>query len=460
MKRLALALIVGFLHAGSLLAVCKTEGCRQAVAWKDGYTAIILNDDIAYDDYFAVLEAVKANKGVVAIETDRVFLGWVPAGTAGNIRAIRGVRAVLYGAVARPDDLVQNLQARPALEFFNRLMRGEFEDEIEAGLANPGPPLNGCVVDRRAATHIQILGIGAPGDAADDTPAPAHRRRSKAVTPSFWFRTPYQNPDMRGRVTVQVFRMDSDGRTDPNTYTWTTTDFNYASDQVYSAFTFWVNEATNRGITLSFRIMIEDPLSHYSRRIVPTSTRYEPITHNSTDDYLWVNDALWYKGYDSSVVTAENVYSQNEAFNAARKSYYGPFDRSFSVYVVYNPSPAPSTFADGYRAYAMYDGPFTMTMWNSGGWGPSNLGLVITHETGHIFWACDEYYDAPSNTGCFTCLHCLYNVGPRNQVATPWITNANCDNPNATSCDLTRANCMMRNMYSVLCSHTPGQVGW
>lgn len=94
-------------------------------------------------------------------------------------------------------------------------------------------------------------------------------------------------------------------------------------------------------------------------------------------------------------------------------------------------------------------------MWNSGGWGPENLGRVVTHEAGHIFWTCDEYYE-----GCSTCNHCLFNVGPRNQQQTPWIRNANCDGSTEAACDIPRVSCMMKDLAPGLCSHTPGQVGW
>lgn len=262
---------------------------------------------------------------------------------------------------------------------------------------------------------------------------------------------------MRGRVTVQLFRLDSDGLHDPNLYSWTSADYSYSTNQVMGAFTFWVNEATNRNIPLSFRVNICDPVSRYTRSYAPSTTHYEPITHGWSDDYLWVNDALYWKNYAATTVTPENVYQRNEDFNRAQKTdpVYGPFDGSFSVYVVYNPPPAPSTFADGYRAYAMVDGPFVMLMWNSAGWQPQNLGRVLTHETGHIFWACDEYYDAPSATGCTGCGPCWGNAGPR-----PWAVNANCGNVNAVSCDSPTTDCIMKSNNYVLCPRTPAQIGW
>src|SRR5947209_5335811 len=102
MRKAAVALIICLLiNAGSLYAACKSEACKQATAWKTGYTAIILDDNISRADYFAVLDAVKANNGVVGIEAEHVLLGWVPIRVAGKIRGTRGVRSVLYEAVSR-----------------------------------------------------------------------------------------------------------------------------------------------------------------------------------------------------------------------------------------------------------------------------------------------------------------------------------------------------------------------
>ncbi len=477
MRKATLALIICLtILTGPLYAVCKSEACKQATAWKNGYTAIVLDDNISRADYFAVLDVVKANKGAVAIEAERVLLGWIPITSAGRIRAARGVSAVLYEAVQRPADLVHRDEALAALSFFNKVRTGEFEDRIEAGLAVEGQPLVGCVARERTSTpaHAQSILSVLQDTLAEETGImqtsevnltngenPGKVLKLPGTVSPKWgdFQTPYRNTQMRGRITVQLFRLDSDGSIDPNLYTWSNTDLGTSRDQVYSAFTFWVDQATARGVTLSFRVETEDPFNRLTRSIYPTPTHYEPITHGIVDDYKWINDALAPIGYGASPVTAENVYTQNEAYNLAKQAdpVYGPFDGSFTLYIGYNPYPASDLFTDGTPAYAGFrGGPYVMANWNSGGWGPDNLGRVITHETGHIFWACDEHL-----SGCFTCYMCAYNVDPRNQIQTPWVTNANCENPSSTgTCDVPLTTCMMKlNSYN-LCPHTPGQIGW
>jgi hypothetical protein len=462
------------LHSRSLIASCKIQACKDAVAWKNGYTAIILADDIAEKEYLTVLAAVKANGGVVAIEAERVFLGWIPRPVGAKIRSLSGVQEVVYAPVPHPADLVRRPDPLSALEFFNRVLTGAYEDSLEAGLAISGEPLTGDAILLTASPAPQSLSLNTTAQSHTDGDTnrnqPTDARQSITTPPnavgrgkpSWFFPTPYQNPDMRGRVTVQLFRPDSDGTVDPNLYSWTDSDWNLALDQVYGSFTFWVSQAAARSITLSFGVRRMDLFSRFCRCWVPVPTKYEPITHRSTDDYLWVNDALAPFGYGASPVTLDNVYAKNVAFNNYKKTdEYGGFDRSFSVYIIYNPGSAPSTFANGTRAYTIFDGPFVMMMWNSAGFGPNNIGRVLTHETGHIFWACDEYYDSASHTGCFNCDPCFYNVGPRNQVATPWITNGNCDYPSSSpTCDIPRVDCIMRTNGYAICPHTPGQIGW
>jgi hypothetical protein len=470
MRKASLALIICIsVRVQTLYAVCKTDACKQATAWKNGYTAIVLDDNISRADYFAVLDAIKANKGVVAIEAERVLLGWLPTAKAGKIRAVPGVSAVLYEAVPHPEDLAHRDEPLAALSFFNRVRTGAYEDTVEAGLAVHREPLTGCIRSRPTSTQAQTRAFGTSSSDGRATYNGIAGKIDQAVTngdnlipdrllpgivvPQWGGRTPFHNPAMRGRITVQLFRLDSDGSIDHNDFTWTDADFQTAHDQVYSAYTFWVDQANLRGITLSFRVLTVDPLSRRTRTIVPTPIHYEPINRPQTDGYLWINDALAFNGYGASPVTFTNVLDQNEAFNDAKAAdpLYGPFDGSFSVYIVYNPFGAPSVFRGGGGSYAETDGPYAVALWNDQGSGPANLYNVVSHESGHIFWACDEYAG-----GCNSCDICVFGSNPR-----PWATNGNCADLNATgSCTRPSTDCMMKYESHTLCPFTPAQIGW
>ncbi len=475
MKKTFLSFLLFVIAAESVEAACKTEACRRAMAWKSDYAAIVLDEDIPRDGYFAVLGAMKSNGGVVAIEAEQVLLGWLPSSTAPKIRTTPGVRAVLYRSAATISDLVRSEESRSALRFFNRVVTGEYEDDVEAGLARHGQPLNGCARWWRGQEAF-AQAVSATPD-AEETPCSTSAKSrslaigdkskgfeiSRVVQPNFWYEEPWQNPDMRGRVAVHLFRLDSDGTVDQNEFTWTWDDFVYARDQVYGAFTFWANEAAIRNIQLSFSIFVMDPFSHYTRSTVPTRTKYEPIRHDSwTDDYLWMNDALSAHGYGTvlgpdPLTNQRNVYTQNDAFNLARRSdpSYGPFDRSFTIYVVYNPPPAPSRFLNNRSGYGLVDGPAVLVMWNTDDWFPQNLGRVVTHEVGHIFWACDEYPEQ-----CDRCDYCFRSFGiPRGPRT--WTSNRNCKNPIAGSCGVIKVDCVMDNLsVHALCADTPSQIGW
>ncbi|HKO00265.1 MAG TPA: hypothetical protein VJ032_01145 [Thermoanaerobaculia bacterium] len=130
--KLAVVVAVGFFSTlGTADAKCKTEACREATAWKAGYTAVVLDDNISGADYRAALDTITRSGGIVAIEAERVILGWVPLGAAGKVRQARGVTAVLYDRAARPSDLVSRPNALSALGFFNDVQTGAYEDEIE-----------------------------------------------------------------------------------------------------------------------------------------------------------------------------------------------------------------------------------------------------------------------------------------------------------------------------------------
>lgn len=474
-RMIVFAVALQLIHISSAAAACKAPACQRAVAWKVGYAAIVLSDDISRVDFFAVRDAVTANQGRVAIETERVLLAWVPMTMDAKLRRLSAVRLVLRAPVAHLEDVITPTfrsyeSSVAALTFFNHVQSGEYEDQIEAGLAAPGPPLTGCLPTPTARqltpptmSTASAGGTGAPLplDGVAELLALTDRAGASKIRrplPNFDFQQPFQNPDMRGRVTVQVFRLESTGVSDPNLYTWTSNDLSVASDQTLGAFTFWVNQASLHNVTnLSFYVRFMTP-NRLCRCGVTTPTQYEPITHSHVDDYLWVNDALSYWGYPSSPVDRDHVLATNEAFNQDKKAdpTFGPFDRSFSTYLVYNPPPASTKFADGYRAYTVsLDGPYVMMMWDSAGWGPNNIGLVLSHETGHIFWACDEYYDEASNTGCRTCDVCIGgSSAPRLNVP-----NRNCAFPSG-SCFMPRTSCMMDSLSSSLCDDTPTQIGW
>lgn len=496
MRKVLLAVVVCAALESSAFGACTTDACRNAVAWKNGFTAVLLDENVSSTRYLALLDVLKAQGSTVAIETDDVLLGWVPPAAAAQLRKEPGVKAVFFGPVPNHASLARGVNGLAALRFFHRVVTGEWDDEVERGLGVRAEPITGCTLVTRDYAAYRFgtpvadasgTSSQAPADIHNEahavphihdesgrvttneatTPVPQHGepvRRIPRAAPEWDYVAPHRNPDMRGRVTVQVFRLDSNGVANPDEFSWTYDRIQQADEQVMGAFTEWVNQATSRGVTLSFRVKFINYVGHYGRIIKTTYVDWEPIRRPYEEHYLFVNQALQKVGYGASPpVTQANVYNRNEEYNLSMlyDPYYGTFDRSFTIFIAYNPPElgAPATFPNDNRGYAHPDGPHTMVMWNSAGWMPENLGNVVAHETGHIFWACDEY-----SGGCDTCDLCWF-AGPRNRYDTPSIKNDNCQsarNPYyGTIYACASYACRMNNLLSTgLCPSTPAQIGW
>ena len=143
-----------------------------------------------------------------------------------------------------------------------------------------------------------------------------------------------------------------------------------------------------------------------------------------------------------------------EVFNNDQKNTtWPPSNWAFTIFVAYNPPPAPDHFTgDVHFAYVRdYGGPWVQMLYNMGGYGTDRFNEVMTHETGHVFWACDEYYE-PGYGGCDRCTNCR-NFGPRLAAL-----NRSCAYLPA-SCQLNQ-NCQMKNNAATLCPDTRVQIGW
>jgi len=66
-------------------------------------------------------------------------------------------------------------------------------------------------------------------------------------------------------------------------------------------------------------------------------------------------------------------------------------DWGWVIFVVNSYNDADGKFTDGHFAYAYLGGPFMVMTYDNDGWGIGNMDRVTAHETGHIFYATDEY---------------------------------------------------------------------
>lgn len=113
----------------------------------------------------------------------------------------------------------------------------------------------------------------------------------------------------------------------------------------------------------------------------PVITNYEPITRTSNDFQFWIYDFLDEVGYN----TRGNYHSDIRAFNNAQRTAYGS-DWAYTIFVVNDENDLDDQFAPGgfSRAFAFAGGEFLVSL-------ASRPASTYSHETGHIFWAYDEY---------------------------------------------------------------------
>lgn len=181
-----------------------------------------------------------------------------------------------------------------------------------------------------------------------------------------------------GSVGVGVIFLESNGSNDPNRENWTSTEESNVQNQLNLSLSWWSNQNASAGVSFVFDI----------HKAVPTS--YEPIIHPSvfTDpswEKLWVCEAMASLGYGSG----DWMKRTRDYINAMRTAK--GCDWAYAVFIIDSSNDVDGNFSDGYCAYGYLGGPFLVMTYDNGAWGISRMNQVMAHETGHMFWATDEY---------------------------------------------------------------------
>lgn len=204
---------------------------------------------------------------------------------------------------------------------------------------------------------------------------------------------------MLGRVAVTPVLLESNGQIDPSSEDWTTEEINQVLANVATGMDWWVE--TLQGITdvHSLEFVIDD-----SYATTPVETPYEPISRRSNDYSQYVGQFLLDIGYNAQTMSLEDAirdfnHSQREKLNT---------DWSFTIFVVDSSSDSDGQFAPSgsfRQAFAFAGGLFFVT--------PSTRpASTYTHETGHMFWARDEY----PNSGSYNDRRGYYNTQNTNAI--------------------------------------------
>jgi len=233
-----------------------------------------------------------------------------------------------------------------------------------------------------------------------------------------------------GEVAVGIILPESTGAA--STENWDTTRQNYAVSEIQAALNWWDARDPNARLTFVYDVRLS------------VQTAYEPITRPQSDEGLWIAEVMANLGFSSGNYF-DRVYSYlNNLRNALGT------DWAFAIFVVDSLNDSDGYFSDGYFAYAYLGGPFEVMTYDNDYYGIFNMDAVTAHETGHIFYALDEY--ASAGYGCTA------SSGYLN------IQNQNSAYPYAGAC-LTNVASIMRGQVSpytagAVDSYARQQVGW
>jgi hypothetical protein len=251
---------------------------------------------------------------------------------------------------------------------------------------------------------------------------------------------------MTGSVTVGVILPESNGGTE----NWTPTKVNNVKTQIQNGMNLWSGWYTQySGIgNLSFTYEWHTPYDGTDSVAVSN----EPISTSSQQDYVWENEILGRWGYTQSYTQSSDpnvngfytAYLRNLAYANDLRTQHGT-DWAFTIFVVDSENDADGMFTDGYFAYSVLYGPMLVMTYDNDGWGIDQMYKVAAHETGHIFGAGDQYYQAGYG-GCTSKTQKYGYLG---------IPNSNCDYLSATG-----VPSLMKSNSLVLDATARYQVGW
>jgi len=397
-------------------------------SWIEGFSLVVLSsEDI--DSASQARDFIVSKGGAIAIYSNsHVMVGWIPYDLVDELIGQHKIRSIIYAPIILDSFEYTDENSIIQVKFFNYVASGKYTSDHFALKLKGRPLINDSLLPEEINPNDYFNNLLDKG---------VNLKSEFSKIEKTGVFSPGNSDSMTGKVACCVHFVESDGSIDPNNYTWTTADVSFNYYQYASGLSWWAGEANSRGITLSFALF------HYPPTNADMNQGYEPILHSSSDDSLWINAIMSNLGYSSG-----SKFSRVNAFNTWLKSWANT-NWAFSIFVAYNPPSqgAPAKFTNGYFAYAYLGGPYTQMLHKNNGWSLNNNGMILAHETGHIFWACDEYYTAGYG-GCTSCNPCN-SYRP--------ITNENCEHPN---CNPNAVSCIMRNNTKSLCSYTPLQVGW
>ena len=424
-----------FLTTVALLLLITSSAFGSAFGGRaadDAVYTLVLVDASSKAELADARDFIAAQGGTVAVVVPpHAILGWVSTEVAARILGKHGIKSIHRTVVDQRSAGFTDRETQTAIGLFNDIVSGRRARQVKREskkLAGPGsarPGLTDCAQPHPSISkdefirNLRLMG-------AEDSVSGIQ----STVTPQY-----LSNSDvMDGTVAVGVFLIESTGEIDPNTYTWSQADQNSAISQVIEGLNWWVEQSRAFNLQRPLQFTVVPFLATNPACQQP----YEPVLHPGRDANLWIDRIMSNVG-----ATSGNTFEKVAAFDQRLRDQ-NHTNWAYSMFIAYNPPPAPTAFTDGRASWAYIGGPHTNMLFRSFGW---PLSRIATHETGHIFYACDEYFQPGYQTCSCTCA----------PEVRPEALNGNCQD---AACGHSSTECMMRLNEFALCPFTVAQIGW
>lgn len=195
---------------------------------------------------------------------------------------------------------------------------------------------------------------------------------------------------MIGSVAVGIFLVESQG----HDYDWTDFEVNETLQGIYSGLAWWASLEPAARLSFAYELHVRQP------------TTFEPIERPIHDDLLWVDEIMSNLGYSDVGVKSKVTHFDNDLRERLKT------DWAYSIFVA-DSSDAVNLgrFTDDEYGWNYYGYPwFTMSRYSSWAYNSADYYRVVpAHETGHIFYATDEYDSDPVEYSGY--LNCPDNNG-------------------------------------------------
>lgn len=210
---------------------------------------------------------------------------------------------------------------------------------------------------------------------------------------------------MLGSVVVTPVFLESNGTVDANSENWNAAHIQDTLARIQEGMDWWVESLDRLNTVHDLTFVIDTTFAS-----TPVSTVYEPINRRSNDYVFYVNEFLQNRGFSSG-----NIETEIRKFNHSQREKFDA-DWSFTIFVANSElqnsqDQMGGQFASGgsfRRAFAFAGGLFMVV--------PSTRpDSTFAHETGHMFWARDEY----SGGGTFFSRRGYYNSQNENAWNNP-----------------------------------------